>query len=374
MNLTFVVRDIVVDYKRTVNGEKTKDEVKNLKKGIIIGVLIAAGIIIAGAVGSVALYKHNESIKNNIKPKVSATKEQTSDKKPTKAEPKAESAKKENMVGEVGGKTTNYNYQTTNSIGQYNSYVIPKYIQEIEKTNHDTDYYWDTSMENINNELKSWYQKYQAKDIKTILDNEANIPSYLVRLAVMHPESIPFAAGYHGYKLNKPISLEGYTKAGKIPLFQQWDEQWGYDWYGNGPIAMDGCGPTSLSMIIVGLTGNMNANPRVVAQYSANNGGYSWNAGSDQDLFTGVAEHFGLVPHQISGDQIIGQLKMGRPIMISCHAGNFTLSGHIIVLSGVTPDGRIIINNPDSIKDSMQTWSLQTILNNMNYAYSYSKA
>ncbi|MGL4449823.1 MAG: C39 family peptidase [Sarcina sp.] len=354
---------------------KAKDEVKILKKGTIIGILVAIGIIIAGVIGSVSLYKHNENIKkNNIKPvtKVSDTKEQANDKKTAQA--KVDNAKKENTIGEVGGKTTNHNYPTTDVIGQYNSYTIPKYIQEIEKTNYDTDYYWDTSMQNINSTLQGWYNQYQEKDIKTILDNESNIPSYLVRLAVMHPESIPFVAGYHGYKLNNPISLDGYTKEGKIPLFQQWDKQWGYDWYGNGPIAMDGCGPTSLAMIIVGLTGNMNANPRTVAQYSANNGGYSWNHGSNQDLFTGVAEHFGLVAHQISGNQIIEQLKMGRPVMMSCHAGNFTLSGHIIVLSGVTPDGQIIINNPDSIKDSMQTWSLQTILNNMNYAYSYSKA
>ena len=328
----------------------------------MIGVIVAI-IVVAGIASIILVNKHTDnSVKSN--PTVTKAKINTIDNLPKKKEAKAHTE-------QVGGKDTNYKYSVTSAIGQYNSYEIPSYIKDIEVKNYDTDYYWHTSMDNINKELSSWYEKYHIDEIKTILDNEKNIPSYLVRLAVMHPESIPYAAGYHGYKLNKPISLDGYTKEGKIPLFQQWDKQWGYDWYGNGPIGMDGCGPTSLSMIVVGLTGNMNANPRNVAQYSDKNGGYSWNAGSNQTLFTNVARHYGLIAQRVSGNEIISELKKGHPIMVSCHAGDFTLSGHIIVLSGVTSDGRIIINNPDSIKDSMKTWSLQTILNNMNYAYSY---
>lgn len=325
-----------------------------MKKKLVI--IIGLAVAISAVVGlSIGIYEHNKS----------------TDKKVQIQEPKKVVNEKV-LQTHIGGNDTNYTYLTTQGMGQYNSYVIPSYIADIEKTNHDTDYFWNTSMENIINELESWNEKYHASDIKTIIDNQANIPSYLIRLAVMHPESIPYVAGYHGYKLNGQINLKGYTKEGKIPLFQEWDKQWGYDWYGNGPIGMDGCGPTSLSMIVVGLTNNLNDNPRVVADYSAKNGGYSWNAGSNQNLFTTVAEHFGLTPHKIDGNQIIQQLKLGRPIMVSCHAGEFTLSGHIIVLTGVTANGDIIINNPDSIKDSMKEWSLNTILDNMNYAYSYS--
>ncbi|MGL5068516.1 MAG: C39 family peptidase [Sarcina sp.] len=339
-----------------------------MKKKIIISALVIAGIV-AISVGAFVYSKEKNITK--VQPKI-VSNNNVKLVENTKIKEKTKEIIKDEYPGEVGGKPTNYEYPTMVALGQYNSYEIPNYIHDIQKTNYDTDYYWHTPMSNINKQLNEWYEKYKIKDIKDILDNEKNIPSYLVRLAVMHPESIPYAAGYHGYKLNTPISLKGYIKEGKIPLFQQWDKQWGYDWYGNGPLAMDGCGPTSLSMIIVGLTGNMKANPRMVARYSAENGGYSWNAGSDQDLFTGVAEHYGLVPHRVSGEEIAQQLRLGRPVMVSCHAGTFTLSGHIIVLSGITQNGQIVINNPDSIKDSMKTWSLQTILDNMNYAYSYS--
>lgn len=316
-----------------------------MKKKIIISIIAVACVCLIVGFG-IAISQSKQKAANK--------KQQTNVVKTVNKEDKAAATKK-----------------TQESNNVQNPNAVPEYIQEIEEVNHDTDYWWDTSMSNIIQELQKWNDKYHSKDIETILNNQNQIPSYLVRLAVMHPESIPYVAGYPTKKMNQPINIENYYKKGQIPLFQQWDKQWGYDWYGNGPIATDGCGPTSLSMIIVGLTGNLEANPRAVADYSANNGGYTWNQGSNVNLMLSVAEHFGITPHKVNPDDIIQQLKMGRPIIVSCHAGAFTLSGHIIVLSGIAQNGQIEIKDPDSVKLSNETWPVSTIINNMNYAFSY---
>lgn len=312
-----------------------------MKKKQIIGIIVAA-VIIAGVGG---YYGYADTLNSN------ATKEKA------KIEHVDDKKVENNKIDEV--KKPN---------------VLSPTIKDLDKVDCDNDQWWDASQEELLNKLSGEAKKYNDKDIQSIVDNANVIPSYLIQLAVMHPESIPYVAGYPTRKLNAPINIESYYTPGKIPLFEQWDKQWGYDTYGNGPIAMDGCGPTSVAMVIVGLTGNLNVNPRVVAQYGENHGGYVYNQGSSALLMTSVAEHFGVKAKEINESEVKASLRAGHPVIVSLGPGEFTLTGHIIVLSGITKDGRIIMNNPDSIKDSESTWSLQDINNSARAYYSYTKA
>lgn len=357
---------------------------KNKILAITISSVVAAGLIIG-----LSFYAYNYN-KNMPKPQKKVeqvkvnkqnTKANTSNNEVDKSkEVKVDNTKKDDKtstdhsVKDLNSQSPNNFEVQGDSWNSYDSYVLSPTVTQLDKTDYDTDYWWNTSEANLLEHLKNEYEKYKDPNIKIILDNAKNIPEYLIDMAVMHPEYIPYVAGYQERKLNQPIDISKYYEKGRIPLFEQYDKQWGYDQYGLGPIAMDGCGPTSLAMVIVGLTGNIKVNPRVVAEYGQAHGSYTPNVGSNSLLMTNVAEHFGLVPHRIQPDQVVENLKEGRPIIAALGPGKFTLSGHVIVLVGITKDGKIIINNPDSVVYSREAWNLSTITDCARGFWSYTKA
>lgn len=251
--------------------------------------------------------------------------------------------------------------------------TVSKTIMEIDKGNYDTYKWWNATNEELLAQLSSEAKEYKDSQIQSIVDNAANIPAYLIRLAVMHPESIPYVAGYPTRKLNQPINVDAYYTPGKIPLFEQWDKQWGYDFYGEGPLATDGCGPTALAMVAVGLTGNTSINPKVVADYSAAHGGYVAGEGTSWSLMSDLAPHFGVKGTRIQESQVIAALKEGHPVIATMGPGTFTLTGHFMVLTGVTPDGKVTINDPDSIKFSQESWNFNEIATSTRAYWSFSK-
>ena len=57
----------------------------------------------------------------------------------------------------------------------------------------------------------------------------------------------------------------------------------------------------------------------------------------------------------------------GEPGMIM-GKGDFTNGGHFIVLTGLTSDGKVIVNDPASVRRSNQTWDLGLIQNQASKA------
>ncbi|WP_250672799.1 C39 family peptidase [Paraclostridium ghonii] len=211
-------------------------------------------------------------------------------------------------------------------------------------------------------EMSEEYPKVNGilKDIKLY-------PESLIDLASKNPEAIDFVANYPKYseKLSSEnISIKKDYKKGEIPLFIQWDKRWGYDKYGEEFIAVNGCGPTSLAMIAVGLTGNTDINPKGVVDYSRDNGYLVNGVGTSWKLMTEGAKYFGLTGKEIplSKDSIISNLKNGHPIIASMGPGEFTSKGHFIVLKGVDEDGKIIVNDPNSKLRSEKTWDIDVFI------------
>ncbi|MGL5614796.1 MAG: C39 family peptidase [Sarcina sp.] len=274
-------------------------------------------------------------------------------------------------------KKNNEQINEANEIKEAKEAIVPntvsKNIMEIDKTNYDTKHWWKASKEELINQLEKEEKQYNDEEIGSIIKNVNEIPLELIRLAVMHPETITFVAGYPNRKLNQPINIDNYYVKGEIPLFEQFDPQWGYDLYGKDPIAINGCGPTSLAMVAVGLTGNKNINPKVVADYSEAHGGYEEGGGSTWTLMTTLAPHFGIVATKISPKQVIEELKEGHPVIADEGVGEFTLTGHYLVLTGVTKDGKIKMNNPDSIDFSNRLWTINEIDKSAMAFWSYKK-
>ena len=55
-------------------------------------------------------------------------------------------------------------------------------------------------------------------------------------------------------------------------------------------------------------------------------------------------------------------LAEGKLVVALMSKGHFTKSGHFIVLRGITPEGRVLVADPASLKRSNQEWELSLIL------------
>lgn len=206
--------------------------------------------------------------------------------------------------------------------------------------------------------------------------NAGDIPDSLLALLEKNPETRDFVMGYPGHKdKNETLTFSEEIVQGEIPLFLQWDERWGYQTYGNDFLALTGCGPTCLSMVRCGLSGNGIWDPYQVAVLAESEGYYVPGAGSSWDLMTDGAALLGLKATQVpfNREQILTLLRERTPIICVMGPGDFTDNGHFIVLTGVTEEGKITLNDPNSRIRSSQEWELSDLLKQMKnlWAYSY---
>ncbi|MBO5259498.1 MAG: C39 family peptidase [Agathobacter sp.] len=172
------------------------------------------------------------------------------------------------------------------------------------------------------------------------------------------------------------IDLSQEVKKGEIPLFLQWDERWGYENYGSDFMAVTGCGPTCLAMVYCGVTGKTDLNPYSIARKAENEGYYVKGAGSAWDMMTELAEELGLWAEEMVFDEehIMNTLEEGSPIICIMGPGDFTTSGHFIVLTGVDSNGEILVNDPNSLSNSERSWKLEDLMSQIRNLWSYREA
>lgn len=214
--------------------------------------------------------------------------------------------------------------------------------------------------------------------INEILNNIDRYPDKYLELLSKNIETINFVLNYPNHTSksdSKKTSIEEYYTPGEIPLFLQWDKNWGYDMYGEDPIAIDGCAPTSLAMVAVGLTGNTSVTPLSVSDYAYNNGYYIDGVGSSWSLISEGSKHFGLKSHELplNKSSILSTLESGNPIILTVGPGTFTSTGHFLVLTGLTDDGKIKINDPNSKLNSSKSWDVDIFLNETKNLWKISK-
>ncbi|WP_419726457.1 C39 family peptidase [Terrisporobacter petrolearius] len=239
----------------------------------------------------------------------------------------------------------------------YDQVAINKNMEEIsKKVKQSNDHVLKLILKNNKNNPNTY----------KILGNVDLYPRELLELASKKEEALNFVADYTDYKgySEMKASVRKDYKKGKIPLFIQWDKRWGYEKYGSDFIAINGCGPTSLAMVAVGLTGNTKINPKVVADYSNDKGYLVKGVGTNWDLMTYGARNFKIAGREISlsKESILQTLRKGQPIIVSMGPGEFTTAGHYIVLTGVDSNNKIIVNDPDSKLRSKKTWDINIFL------------
>ncbi len=193
-------------------------------------------------------------------------------------------------------------------------------------------------------------------------------PDEMVELLSKSPETEEFVLNYPLMKdTYQDIDLSEYANTDSVPLFLQWDQRWGYTPYGDNFIANAGCGPTCLSMVCVHLLGDTSLDPRTVAQFSEENGYCVPGDGSQWTLISEGGPTLGLNVEVLPLDEytIIENLEAGNPIICVMGPGDFTSSGHYIVMTDYV-DGMIKINDPNSVQRSKKLWSYEQIKDQIN--------
>jgi hypothetical protein len=141
-----------------------------------------------------------------------------------------------------------------------------------------------------------------------------------------------------------------------VYLAQSGNQPWSNVAFGGGTISSSGCSVTSLAMVLSYLKGNVHSEnwiyPNEIVSAIANRyGNYNYfYAGNGQswDIFPAVADLYGVRCNAISSSSILRELSAGHPVIMSCKPSEFTSTGHFIVLTGLSSDGYILVNDPNA--------------------------
>lgn len=243
-------------------------------------------------------------------------------------------------------------------------------------TAESPDYTVPEGFEEYADQLEKMRKKYPQ--VENILLNLYEYSESMLKLAANNSDALDFVENYPKHKSDiKPsgsVTQEELDSAENgIPRFQQWDSRWGYLTYGNDNIGINGCGPTCLSMVAAGLLKDTSKSPDAVAEFSVENNYCTVASGTAWSLMSSGAKKLGLKSESVvvGRDSIKAALEKKQPVICSMKPGDFTTTGHFIVLTGLTEDGRLMINDPNSITRSEKRWDIDTIVGQVKSAWTY---
>ena len=188
-------------------------------------------------------------------------------------------------------------------------------------------------------------------------------PESLIDLLERNPETEEFVLHYP-FREETAYDLSQFHGSEDVPLFLQWDTRWGYTPYGSDCIAITGCGPTCLAMAGYYLTDDEVFHPAMVAQFAADNGYYASGYGSSWTLISEGGERLGLSVTELPlvKKKITDALESGCPVILAMGPGDFTTTGHYIVLTAFE-NGAFRINDPNSRINSEKNWTYEELEN-----------
>lgn len=207
--------------------------------------------------------------------------------------------------------------------------------------------------------IGSWIgENPKAKWIYDNFDDLDNIDAYL---AGNDEDTIEFV-----YNMNNGLTNFPYTPGQsvdlerKTPYFIQWDNRWAYNKLGNRNIGISGCGPTSMAMILSRLKKDDSITPDKIAKDAQNymgNEGISWNF-----FYDGAKKYDYKIEDVALNEEAMKKALEKGPLLVSVNRGYFTLFGHIFVIDSYK-DGKFIINDPNSLRNSKIEWTFDQISN-----------
>ncbi len=218
-------------------------------------------------------------------------------------------------------------------------------------------------------------EKNKIQNNQSMLDdimNSTQYPKQLKDLALKNEEALEFVYDYPAEHVKEhTIDLTEEASMDSVPLFVQWDKRWGYEKYSGNFFAASGCGPTTLSMVVVYLTHNREASPLAVAKYSKEAGYSVDGSGSSWTLISEGCRHYGIKAKTVALDEsrMKAELDEGHPIVVNVGPGDFTDTGHFMVITGYDDEG-FSINDPNSIEKSGKRWLFKNISSQIRAVWS----
>lgn len=200
-------------------------------------------------------------------------------------------------------------------------------------------------------------------------------PKSLVELLERNPGTEQFVLEYPtASKETFAIDLTAEIESTTVPLFLQWDQRWGYMQYGSDFAAVTACGPVCLSMAAVYLTSDISYSPDAMIQFASDNGYYVPGSGSSWTLISEGGEKLGFQVTELPLDEnrIQKALDAGTPVICVVGPGDFTTTGHFLVMVGYE-DGMIRINDPNSRDNSNTLWAYDDIKDQIRNLWSISR-
>ncbi len=214
----------------------------------------------------------------------------------------------------------------------------------------------------------------QSEKLACILEDDS-YPEKLKEMAQKNSETIDFVYNYPQLKDEVwNIDLTEESQSDQVPLLMQWDERWGYITYNGGMMGYGGCGPTTLSMVVLYLTRDASATPAAVAAYAESAGYCVPGSGSTWSLIKEGCEHYGLHASEVAmvENRIRDKLDEGCPVVVNVGPGDFTDSGHYMVIVGYDDQG-FIINDPNSRTNSEKRWTFDQLNGQVRNLWAMSK-
>ena len=207
-----------------------------------------------------------------------------------------------------------------------------------------------------------WDLAAQDERVQDVIDRCQDYPEDLLKMLSRNLDMLDFVLEYPEKQGQVFADTIGEVEAGEIPLLLQYDQRWGYGDYGASSVVVSGCGPACLSMVAAGLTGDDTITPYAVAQYADQEGYYVFGAGTAWSLMSRGASRFGVEGEELPlmKSRMESALEEGRPIICVVGPGDFTTSGHFIVITWMR-DGQFTVNDPNSTQRSNMLWDYETL-------------
>ncbi len=160
-------------------------------------------------------------------------------------------------------------------------------------------------------------------------------------------------------------------KLSKGFYISQNDEKFEKMAYGSSNVKVAGCGIVSLTMALNYVSEKEIVKLEDVLKWAQENNMYIDGVGSSWSLISGFAKTVPVNCEQIyinSLESFCSSLEEGEVYIASMGKGNFTQSGHFIVITK-TEDAKVSVLDPASICRSLKKWDAQTVFEQSNKCF-----
>ncbi|MBF0710260.1 MULTISPECIES: C39 family peptidase [unclassified Gemella] len=219
-------------------------------------------------------------------------------------------------------------------------------------------------------------EKYSTENMKAkyIYDNIDRLPIAQKRLLANNKDTVDYIYGYLTGKRVEYREGESVELDRKYPYYIQWDRRWAYDPLGADDVAIGGCGPVVVAMLLSGELEDPSITPRTIVEIENQSGHYT-PSGTAWSFFKYIANRYNMNYQEvnISREDIDKVIDDGKPIILSVKPGKFTTVGHIVLITGKDESGNYIINDPNSLGRSLKVWSYNELSTEIKGMFSLSK-